>query len=90
MVDEGESELLGKGCYRRGIHRGGEGHEDRVKFKREYNPPNFQKCGLVADRVAKDSTSFGRKAFLFGLAERETLHEVFKGGGVQCGPLVFC
>ncbi len=35
VVDEGEFELLGEGCSRRVVHRGAEGHEDRVAFERE-------------------------------------------------------
>ena len=79
-MDEGEFELPGKGCSRRVIHRGGEGYEERVTLKREDNSPDFQKCGLVAGCVAKDGTKLGRQAFLFGIVEGESLHEVFKGG----------
>ncbi len=85
MVNQGEHEFFWKGCSRRVVHCGGEGHEDRVSFKGEDNPSEFQERGLVVDRATEDSADLGGQALLFYLTEGETLCEVFKGGGVQGG-----
>ena len=88
MVDQGKPELLGEGCSRCVVHRGGEGHEDRVPVEREDNPPDLQKCGLVVDRATEESSKLCGQAFLLDLDKGETLQRVLHGGGVQ-GVLCF-
>ncbi len=76
MVNQGEPELLGEGRSHCVVHRGGEGHEDRVSLEGEDNPPDLYNRSVVADRVAEGRAKLCGQAFLPDITEGEALHEV--------------
>jgi hypothetical protein len=61
-----------------------------VSLEGEDNPPDLEKGGFVADRVAEGRAKFGGKTFLPDLTEGEALHEVLQDGGVQGGFRFLC